>query len=302
MYLVYSSPQNMGSKKDQRTASVEESKPAEVATASKRKRDESTSSENKDAPATNQSTEKPSLSKRALKRAKKLAAQYSAESHPALTYLDEWRANHQALKKQRKDSSIEVPAWKFQKVRQTYLLANFCDESKLSDEYFGLLLKYIRDLRGVARTQTLEDCDEVMSLHDRREYHRKEIFEFKLAKLREEQSAANAILNEETSTDANAADTRAPLSTVARSVTAAADAKKAADTDSSSSSSSDSDSDSDSSDSSDSDSDSDDEEEKKEEKKESTSTFPIICLFCSCINTHVFQFISPISLPQTSSA
>ncbi|KAI8575911.1 hypothetical protein K450DRAFT_259356 [Umbelopsis ramanniana AG] len=58
-------------------------------------------------------------------------------TNPAIDYLRTWKSDRSE--------------WKFQKVRQIWLLANMYDEVKISDEDFAILLEYVQDLKGKAR-------------------------------------------------------------------------------------------------------------------------------------------------------
>ncbi|KAJ3608351.1 hypothetical protein NHX12_025399 [Muraenolepis orangiensis] len=63
----------------------------------------------------------------------------------ALDYLTCWNDNR--------------TAWKFQKVRQTWLLQQMFDSEKISDEIFPALLSYIEGLRGAAKDTTVEKAE-----------------------------------------------------------------------------------------------------------------------------------------------
>ena len=96
-----------------------------------------------------QSEPKP-LSKRQKKRAKAKASVYSIESHPALTYLEQWNTGNA----------------KFQKVRQTYLLLHCYDETRLPDPYFKLFAKYIKGLQGKSRETTLFEASAILAWNE----------------------------------------------------------------------------------------------------------------------------------------
>jgi len=50
--------------------------------------------------------------------------------------------------------------WKFNKSRQTWLLKNlFVDDNALDDEAFGILLEYLRPLKGKAREETIKQAE-----------------------------------------------------------------------------------------------------------------------------------------------
>ncbi|KAK0155906.1 hypothetical protein N1851_001563 [Merluccius polli] len=74
-------------------------------------------------------------------------------SQQALDYLTCWNENR--------------TAWKFQKIRQTWLLQQMFDSEKVPDESFPALLLYIEGLRGAARDTTVEKAEAlVKSLGD----------------------------------------------------------------------------------------------------------------------------------------
>ena len=78
--------------------------------------------------------------KHARKRAQR-ARHYSAEAHPALAYLHAWQ---------------QQPAqWRFQKVRQVYLLRHMYDLDRVPKADFGVLLGYIEGLQGRSRADCL---------------------------------------------------------------------------------------------------------------------------------------------------
>ncbi|KAI9281751.1 hypothetical protein BC943DRAFT_329508 [Umbelopsis sp. AD052] len=68
-------------------------------------------------------------------------------TNPAIDYLRTWKSDRSG--------------WKFQKVRQIWLLANMYDEVKISDEDFAILLEYVQDLKGKARQVTIEEATQI---------------------------------------------------------------------------------------------------------------------------------------------
>eukprot|EP00736_Rhodelphis_marinus_P012347 Rmarinus@m.3616 len=66
----------------------------------------------------------------------------------ALEYLEQWD-------KDRKN-------WKFQKVRQTWLLQHMFNPDSIHKTHFPVLLRYINGLQGVAREATLTRASEVV--------------------------------------------------------------------------------------------------------------------------------------------
>eukprot|EP00744_Colponema_vietnamica_P017154 GILI01024076.1.p1 GENE.GILI01024076.1~~GILI01024076.1.p1 ORF type:complete len:228 (-),score=90.08 GILI01024076.1:320-1003(-) len=66
----------------------------------------------------------------------------------ALEYLHQWRDDKEA--------------WKFQKVRQTWLLKNMFNDSMVADKDFKVLLKYLQGLEGSRRETLLKEMKEVV--------------------------------------------------------------------------------------------------------------------------------------------
>lgn len=52
--------------------------------------------------------------------------------------------------------------WKFQKLRQTWLLQHMYDAEKVPDSYFKILLKYLAGLKGQAKDTTIEKAESIM--------------------------------------------------------------------------------------------------------------------------------------------
>ncbi|XP_073411313.1 protein cholesin isoform X2 [Dendrobates tinctorius] len=73
----------------------------------------------------------------------------------ALQYLKSW--------------SKKRPDWKFQKIRQTWLLMNMYDLEKVSDKHFKMLLGYLENVKGSARDTTVQKAEEYMTEYDKRE-------------------------------------------------------------------------------------------------------------------------------------
>ncbi|KAF9902224.1 hypothetical protein EC991_005170 [Linnemannia zychae] len=69
-------------------------------------------------------------------------------SAPGLAYLVEWK-NARA-------------AWKFQKLRQVWLLNNMYDDKQLPDSHWSLFLEYIHDLKGAARNSAIADAKKIV--------------------------------------------------------------------------------------------------------------------------------------------
>jgi WKF domain len=66
---------------------------------------------------------------------------------PAIKYLRMWKSARLS--------------WTFQKVRQVWLLRNWRDRLKMSDEDFVIFLSYIVDLKGLSRTKTSDEAKAV---------------------------------------------------------------------------------------------------------------------------------------------
>uniref|UniRef100_T2M730 Uncharacterized protein C7orf50 n=1 Tax=Hydra vulgaris TaxID=6087 RepID=T2M730_HYDVU len=64
------------------------------------------------------------------------------EIHPAILYLLQWN-----------DNKTE---WKFQKVRQVWLLQNMYNKLQVNKHHFKVLLSYLNDLKGISREKTIE--------------------------------------------------------------------------------------------------------------------------------------------------
>lgn len=66
--------------------------------------------------------------------------------HPAIDYLHTWFNNRQH--------------WNFKKVRQVWLLKNMFDQEQISNENFGILLKYLEGLEGAAKEKTIKIAEQ----------------------------------------------------------------------------------------------------------------------------------------------
>ncbi|KAM3916492.1 protein cholesin [Leptodactylus fuscus] len=88
----------------------------------------------------------------------------------ALEYLKRWSKKH--------------PEWKFQKLRQTWLLMNMYDPEKIPNKHFKRLLKYLQGLKGSARETTIQQAEKYMKECDGRETQ-DEAEEQKLNRIRE---------------------------------------------------------------------------------------------------------------------
>ncbi|XP_062915054.1 uncharacterized protein C7orf50 homolog isoform X1 [Mobula hypostoma] len=70
----------------------------------------------------------------------------------ALKYLSMWSEKHKE--------------WRFQKIRQTWLLQHMYDCDQISDEHFTLLLGYLEGLKGNARDLTIQKTEALIKESD----------------------------------------------------------------------------------------------------------------------------------------
>eukprot|EP00700_Malawimonas_jakobiformis_P002999 EC725409.1.p1 GENE.EC725409.1~~EC725409.1.p1 ORF type:complete len:118 (+),score=17.80 EC725409.1:59-412(+) len=70
--------------------------------------------------------------KKRFRRTKQSKRKYHPESHPALEYLSLWKHD--------RDS------WKFQKVRQVYLLQHLYERDRVPKSFFPTLLEYLEGM------------------------------------------------------------------------------------------------------------------------------------------------------------
>ncbi|XP_055349554.1 uncharacterized protein C7orf50 homolog [Paramacrobiotus metropolitanus] len=75
-----------------------------------------------------------------------------AEAHVALQYLRSWKNDRSS--------------WKFQKVRQIWLLRNWKNSELLPDDDFTIFLEYIAPLQGGNRNKTAEEAKAVVDEHE----------------------------------------------------------------------------------------------------------------------------------------
>ncbi|XP_071976542.1 protein cholesin isoform X2 [Engystomops pustulosus] len=99
------------------------------------------------------------------KRLKKEAESFTKESEeePAKVSVD------QLAKDYLKSWYRKNPEWKFQKLRQTWLLTNMYDTEKVSNKHFKRLLKYMAGLQGSARETTIQKAENYMKEYDQQE-------------------------------------------------------------------------------------------------------------------------------------
>ncbi|KAF9437055.1 hypothetical protein BGZ76_002125 [Entomortierella beljakovae] len=69
-------------------------------------------------------------------------------SSPGLAYLVEWKRSR--------------ATWKFQKLRQVWLLNNMYDDKQIPTAHWGVFLEYIHDLKGAARNTAVDDARKIV--------------------------------------------------------------------------------------------------------------------------------------------
>ncbi len=83
----------------------------------------------------------------------------------ALDYLRLWASSRGLAPAPETGDDAAAPVWKFQKVRQLYLLNNCMNEDLIGKSDFKLFLAYIGDLSGGARLDLLSQAEAVVALH-----------------------------------------------------------------------------------------------------------------------------------------
>ncbi|KAG0344583.1 hypothetical protein BG004_004344 [Podila humilis] len=76
-------------------------------------------------------------------------------SSPGLEYLVEWKRS--------RDS------WKFQKLRQVWLINHMYNDKEIPDSHWGIFLEYIRDLKGAARATAIQEAQQIVDAPDEEE-------------------------------------------------------------------------------------------------------------------------------------
>jgi len=104
-------------------------------------------------PEESETPKKKKSKKKKNKKKKKLADKTpetpdARHGYKALEFLKRW-------KNDRSD-------WKFEKLRQVWLLTNILNEKELNEENFEILLEYITSVQGRARAQTLKEMQNTM--------------------------------------------------------------------------------------------------------------------------------------------
>ncbi|KAF9571711.1 hypothetical protein EC968_000229 [Mortierella alpina] len=67
---------------------------------------------------------------------------------PGLAYLVEWKRARST--------------WKFQKLRQVWLINNMYDDTQLPSTHWSIFLDYIHDLKGAARTAAIQEAKKIV--------------------------------------------------------------------------------------------------------------------------------------------
>jgi hypothetical protein len=70
-----------------------------------------------------------------------------------------WQACQEYLENWKHRKSL----WKFQKVRQVWLLQHMYDTEQVSNDTFGIMVEYLEGLKGAGRTTTLAEAEKVLS-------------------------------------------------------------------------------------------------------------------------------------------
>ncbi|KAK3831623.1 MAG: hypothetical protein JOS17DRAFT_743790 [Linnemannia elongata] len=110
----------------------------------------------------------------------------SNAANPGLAYLVEW-------KKAR-------ATWKFQKLRQVWLINNMYDDKQLPDSHWNLFLEYIHDLKGAARNSAIADAKNIVEAPEPEDDEEEEKEETKKAESEDQEMKDGSIESEETST------------------------------------------------------------------------------------------------------
>ncbi|KAG0091926.1 hypothetical protein BGZ93_008623 [Podila epicladia] len=74
---------------------------------------------------------------------------------PGLAYLVEWKRTRDT--------------WKFQKLRQVWLINNMYNDKEIPDSHWEIFLEYIRDLKGAARTAAIQEAQKIVDAPEEEE-------------------------------------------------------------------------------------------------------------------------------------
>ncbi|GBL99364.1 hypothetical protein AVEN_206780-1 [Araneus ventricosus] len=85
-------------------------------------------------------------------RTKTLKKDTDETKNAAINYLHEWNSSRES--------------WCFKKKQQCWLLKNVFDTDSISDSDFEILLNYIIELKGAAKSRLIEECEKVVKLQE----------------------------------------------------------------------------------------------------------------------------------------
>lgn len=71
------------------------------------------------------------------------------DNHPALVYLKLWKNDKKN--------------WSFKKIQQVWLLKHLYNDSVIPDDYFSILMEYMKNAKGNAKLQTLKEAETLCS-------------------------------------------------------------------------------------------------------------------------------------------
>ena len=99
----------------------------------------------------------------AAKASKQARRNRAAAAHPPRDRRDAetpvWMACKEYLETWKRRKSL----WKFQKVRQVWLLQHMYDTEQVSNDTFAIMVEYLQGLKGAGRTTTLAKAEKVLS-------------------------------------------------------------------------------------------------------------------------------------------
>ncbi|GJJ76229.1 hypothetical protein EMPS_08588 [Entomortierella parvispora] len=137
-------------------------------------------------------------------------------STPGLQYLVEWKRSRDT--------------WKFQKLRQVWLINNMYDDKQIPSTHWEIYLEYIHDLKGAARTSAINDAKKIVEAPETEEEEKKDAGDDEEMKAEETTTSED---NKETADDEEAPST-IPMSEEEKAeeearLAAKAEAKRAAE-------------------------------------------------------------------------
>ena len=99
----------------------------------------------------------------AAKASKQARKQPAAAAQPPRNRRDSetpvWMACKEYLETWKRTRGL----WKFQKVRQVWLLQHMYDTEQVSSDTFAIMVEYLQGLKGAGRTTTLAEAEKVLS-------------------------------------------------------------------------------------------------------------------------------------------